>query len=95
MHTSNLHKAHDRRRVQHPFDYPSVFSVHVAALLDESWSERLGGLELVSAGSKEGAGAPVTVLVGSLEDQSALHGVLKTLHENNIPLLFVAYLGPA
>ena len=78
----------------HPYDYPGFFSLRVAALLDESWSDRLGGMKVVSAGVEEGAGAPVTVLVGPLEDQSALHGVLKTLHDYSIPLLFVAYMGP-
>ena len=81
-------------RWDHPYDYPGIFSLRVAALLDASWSDRLGGMEVVSTGVEEGAGTRVTVLVGPLEDQSALHGVLKTLHENSIPLLFLAYMGP-
>ena len=78
----------------HPYDYPGIFTLRVASVLDKSWSDRLGGLEVVSAGIEEGAGTRVTVLVGPLEDQSALHGVLKTLHDYSIPLLFVAYMGP-
>jgi hypothetical protein len=55
----------------------------------------VGGLTVGSAGLEKSDGAPVTLLVGVLQDQSALHGVSRRLHSFSSPLLFVAYMGPA
>jgi hypothetical protein len=52
-------------------------------VLDESWSEWLGGLDVRPLDSGE------TVLTGSIRDQSALHGLLNKIRDLGLPLLCV------
>ena len=73
-----------------PFDKPGKYHIRVQGFLDESWSERLGGLR-ITAGSLEDQG-PVTELVGEVRDQAELAGVLNSLYELHLTLLSVEYL---
>ena len=65
-------------------------SIQVAGYLDESWSTRLGGLEITISDPDENA--RIATLSGSLIDQAALFGVLKTLYDMRLPLLSVECL---
>lgn len=68
-----------------------VFVIQVRGVLDESWSDRLGGMAIVDCGAED---APETTLIGPLPDQAALYGVLMTLYNNRLPLLSVRALTP-
>lgn len=68
-------------------DQAATYCIRVAGYLDESWSARLGGLEIAPSEARENQS--VTTLSGSLIDQAALFGVLKALYDMRLPLLSV------
>jgi len=72
------------------FDRPGKYCIRVQGFLDESWSERLGGLRITACNLKDQG--PVTELVGQVRDQAELAGVLNTLYELHLTLLSVEYL---
>ena len=82
--------AQPKSKKSFPFDKPGKYHIRVQGFLDESWSERLGGLR-ITAGSLEDQG-PVTELVGEVRDQAELAGVLNSLYELHLTLLSVEYL---
>jgi hypothetical protein len=61
-------------------------TILASGALDESWSDRLGGLR-VRPSARE---ADVSELTGRLLDQAALLGVLVTLYDLGLPLISVA-----
>ena len=77
-------------RKSYDFDRTREYRIRVQGFLDESWSERLGGLRITT--SKIGDQKPVSVLVGQLRDQTELAGVLNTLYELHLTLLSVERL---
>ena len=77
------------------YNGPGIYVIRVAGLLDNRWSDRLGGLTIVESETAGDDGVPIAELTGSLADQAALCGVLNTLYDNRYPLLYVKYLGPA
>ena len=78
---------------QTSFEQPAVYSIRILGFLDKSWSDRLGGLEIVCCKTNDCDETPVTTLKGQLIDQAALLGVLNTLYNWHYPLLAVEYLG--
>jgi hypothetical protein len=79
----------DRKR--YSFDKPRNYRIRVLGCLDESWSERLGGLRISPCSLKDQEG-PVTELVGQVRDQAKLAGVLNSLYELHLTLLSAEYL---
>ena len=79
----------DRKR--YPFDRPGNYRIRVLGLLDENWSDRLGGLRITARSPKAQKG-PITELVGQVRDQAKLAGVLNSLYELHLTLLSVEYL---
>jgi hypothetical protein len=73
------------------FDRPGNYRIRVLGLLDENWSDRLGGLHITACSLKDQEG-PVTELVGQVRDQAKLAGVLNSLYELHLTLLSVEYL---
>ena len=73
-----------------PFDRPGKYFIRVQGFLDETWSEKLGGMTIMTSGG--GSQERVTMLVGQLQDQAELSGVLNTLYELHLPLLSVELL---
>ena len=71
---------------------PATYRIAVQGDLDESWSDRLGGLAITT--TCEGDEAPVvTILYGRLRDQAALLGILTSLYDPlHLPLLSVEYV---
>jgi len=61
------------------------YCILINGTLDTGWSDRLGGMTISAA--KQAGGTPTTTLIGELADQSALVGVLNTLHDLGIPLV--------
>ena len=72
------------------FIKPSVYKIKVLGDLNVSWSERLGGLQISIERSKDRD--PVSVLIGQINDQSALSGILNTLYENHLTIISVNML---
>ena len=72
------------------FDRPGKYCIRVQGFLDESWSDRLGGMSITT--HKQGDHKQVTTLVGLMRDQATLAGVLNTLYELHLTLLSVEYL---
>ena len=77
-------------RKSYDFDRPGNYRIRVQGFLDESWSERLGGMYITT--SSRGDRRTVATLVGRMQDQAELAGVLNTLYELHLPLLSVEYL---
>lgn len=63
------------------------YRICVQGCLDESWSERMGGLEVQTT-----LETAITTLTGSLPDQAALSGVLNTLYDLQLPVVSVELL---
>jgi hypothetical protein len=64
-------------------DEGSVYEIRVRGILDDSWSEWLGGLDVRPLDGGE------TLLTGHIRDQSALHGLLNKIRDLGLPLLCV------
>ena len=73
------------------FHTPATYRIRVKGYLEDSWSDRLGGMVIEVVGGTEDA-REIT-LVGWLADQAALFGVLNTLYGLHLPLLSVEYVG--
>jgi len=82
---------HPEGRKRFAFDRPGNYRIRVLGFLDESWSDRLGGLRITACSLKDQEG-PVTELVGQVRDQAKLAGVLNSLYELHLTLLSVEYL---
>ena len=61
-----------------------MYEFHVKGLLDKHWSDWFGGLTILH--QEDGT----TVLVGSIVDQAALHGVIIRIRDLGLPLLAVS-----
>jgi hypothetical protein len=79
-----------RSRGDYAFDRPGKYRIRVQGFLDETWSESLGGMRITT--SSQRSQGQVTMLVGQLNDQAELAGVLNTLYELHLPLLSVELL---
>jgi hypothetical protein len=69
---------------------PASYRIRVQGELENSWSERLGGMKVTV--ERFEYKKPVTVLNGPLRDQAALAGVLNTLYDARIAVLSVERL---
>ena len=69
------------------FIMPAVYSIHVEGSLDESWSERLAGMNVETI--KRNNLPLVTILSGRLTDQAELLGVLNALYNLRLTLISV------
>jgi len=69
-----------------------AYQITVEGKIDASWSDWLGGMQLVSR--KEVDGMLVTTLSGVLTDQAALRGLLNRLWDLNLVLRSVRQVDP-
>jgi len=69
------------------FIMPATYIIDVEGLLDESWSERLAGMNVKTI--KRNNLPLVTILSGRLTDQAELLGVLNTLYNLRLTLISV------
>jgi len=69
---------------------PATYRIEVEGHIDESWSERLGGLCIKTRTRKDQT--TVTTLTGRMRDQAELTGVLNNLYELHLPILSVENL---
>jgi hypothetical protein len=79
------------RRKNFSFDQPGNYRIRVEGLINENWSDRLGGLRITACSPKDQEG-PVTELFGQVRDQAKLAGVLNSLYELHLTLLSVEYI---
>jgi hypothetical protein len=69
---------------------PAIYRITVQGSLEESWSDRMLGMQ-ITASEEKGPGA-VTLLVGKVRDQAELNGILDTLYTLQRPVLSVECL---
>jgi hypothetical protein len=69
------------------FDKPGVYQVRVKGTFDERWSEWFGGLTITPQAGNE------ILLMGTVTDQIALHGLLARIRDLGLPLLSVRRVG--
>lgn len=76
----------ERRTSRVTASTPAHYTVVVAGEIDKSWGDHFAGMTLEAERPGE------TRLVGYLQDQAALQGILERLHGLNIPILSVLRL---
>jgi hypothetical protein len=64
-----------------------LYEIRVKGALDLRWSDWFDGFSITPVGDGE------TLLIGSVADQAALHGVLHKIRDLGLPLLSVQRLG--
>jgi hypothetical protein len=64
---------------------PAIYKIRVRGRLDDSWSDRVGGMQVTETRGADGEAE--TILVGRLADQAALSGILNQLYELHLPVL--------
>ena len=67
------------------FSGPGEYEIVVTGHLDDQLSYWFEDLTLSTGCSEDGT--PITTLVGRFVDQAALHGVLTTIRDMNLPLI--------
>jgi hypothetical protein len=69
---------------------PAVYKIRIQGILDKNWSDYCGGMTIEHEDDpKQNV---MTILMGKLADQSALIGVLNSLHDIGYPILSVEYV---
>jgi len=63
-----------------------VYEIRVKGNLDLRWSDWFDGFAITPVGDEE------TLLIGSVADQAALHGLLHKIRDLGLPLLIVKRL---
>jgi len=62
---------------------PFVYEIKVEGLVDVLWAEWFNGMTITYVNNVE------TILVGELQDQSALHGVLERIRDLGLNLISI------
>lgn len=72
---------------------PAYYRIFILGHLETSWSEYCGGMAIEHAiDPKFNA---ITIMTGRLLDQSALIGILNSLHDLGCPIMSVEYVAAA
>jgi hypothetical protein len=69
---------------------PAMYRISILGTLDKKWSDYYGGMTIENVSDPQYVS--MTVLTGRLADQSALVGVLNSLHDIGCPILSVEYM---
>ena len=64
----------------HEFDQSTAYQIRLKGILDSSWSDWFDGLTITTQGNE-------IVLVGSVVDQSALHGILAKINDLGLSIV--------
>jgi hypothetical protein len=65
------------------FDKPGIYHIKVKGTLDRKWSDWFDGFDIRYEVEGE------TLLMGTVRDQAALHGLLTKIRDLGLPLLMV------
>jgi hypothetical protein len=65
------------------FDQPAIYRIQVKGCLEEKWSDWFHGFDITTQDGD------VTMLVGPVADQAALHGLLAKIRDLCLPLLLM------
>ncbi len=65
------------------FDKPGAYRIRVKGSLDRKWSDWFDGFTIMPQPDDK------TLLVGTVRDQAALHGLLSKIRDLGLPLLVV------
>ena len=79
-----------QKKADFTFQKSAMYKIKVQGELNENWSERLLGMQISIERSQDKK--PVSVLIGQINDQSALSGVLNALYEYNMTIISVRML---
>ncbi len=74
-------------------DRPVVYEITIGVIIDAKWSGWFSGMTIVYGTDAEGS--PVTILRGTVVDQSALHGILTRIGDLGLPIISVNRLSYA
>ena len=66
---------------------PAIYRICIRGTLDKNWSDYCGGMKIEI--ERDPHHHAVTILTGRLADQSALVGILNSLHDIGCPILSV------
>jgi len=66
---------------------PAIYRICIQGILDKQWSEYSGGMTIEHQNDPNQHA--ITIMTGRLADQSALVGVLNSLHDMGCPILSV------
>ena len=69
---------------------PAVYRIRIQGILDKNWSDYCGGMTIEH--ERDQKRYAMTILMGRVADQSALIGVLNSLHDIGYPILSVEYM---
>lgn len=61
-----------------------IYQIRIKGLLDRQWTDWFGGMTVSPTDNGD------TLLTGPVEDQAALHGLLKKVRDWGMPLVSVA-----
>lgn len=80
----------DPKNAAYSFTKPAVYKVRVQGDLKDHWSDRLGGMQItVDRSDKQN---PISILIGQINDQSALSGILNKLYDLRLTILSVSIM---
>ena len=67
------------------FEKPEIYRIKIKGLLDEKWSDWFDGFTITPQEDE-------TILVGSVSDQGALHGLLAKIRDLGLILISIEQL---
>jgi len=82
--------APQKSKTKFSFTKPAVYKIRVLGDISKNWSDKMGGMQINIERSSNLE--PVSALVGQINDQSALSGILNTLYEYHLTILSVKML---
>jgi hypothetical protein len=65
-----------------------IYQIRIKGLLDRQWTDWFGGMNVAPTDNGD------TLLTGPVEDQAALHGLLKKVRDLGMPLISVSPVEP-
>jgi hypothetical protein len=65
-----------------------IYQVRIKGLLDRQWADEFSGMTISATDDGD------TLLTGPIEDQAAMHGLLKKVRDWGIPLISVSPVEP-
>ena len=69
-------------------DQPMVYQIRIKGHLGPGWTDWFGGLAITLEDNGD------TLLTGTVEDQAALHGLLRKVRDLGMPLISVLRVAP-